>query len=480
MAEENLKQATKKGLYWSAASNVATQGMRFVFGIILARLLTPDAYGVIGMLTIFMCIVSTFIDCGFSQALITKQYRTQKDFSTEFWFNIVVGSIGYLILFTSSPFIADFYNMPILSPILKVIGIGVIINSLCVVQSAQFAIRLDFKTPAKIGVLIQMFTGVLGIILAYLGCGIWALVFQQVAGGLLNAICLWAIVRWKPTFEFSWVSFRYLWGYGSKVLGTSLIAQIYDNIQPLIIGKAFDARTLGLYSRGLNFASLPSVNLSNILGGVTFPILSKINNDIERLGNIYRKMIRITSLLVFPLMIGLSAVAEPLVKILLNEKWYECIPLLQLICFFLMFQPINYVNINLLKAAQRTDIMLKLEIIKKPLGLVLLLCAIPFGIKAFCVANILFYSVCMLLNTRFTSKVLNKNFFLLLYDMLPMIINALVMGGIVMVFIKFVSDNVYVQFLGGCAIGATTYLLTSYFFMKPTFMEFINFIKKKE
>ena len=168
----SLKQQTKKGLYWSALGNFANQGMRFAFGIILARLLSPDAYGVIGMLSIFMCIVSTFIDCGFSQALISKQNRTQADFSTEFWFNIGVGIAGYFILFLSSPLIADFYNMPILSPILKVIGLGIVINSLCVVQSAQFAIQLDFKTPAKISVFTQMVSGIVGIALAYCGWGV--------------------------------------------------------------------------------------------------------------------------------------------------------------------------------------------------------------------------------------------------------------------------------------------------------------------
>ena len=229
MSQDNLKQKTKTGLYWSAVGNFANQGMRFVFGLILARLLSPDAYGVIGMLGVFMCVVSVFIDCGFSQALIAKQDRTQTDFSTEFFFNIGVGIVGYAMLFVAAPFIADFYNMEILSPVLRVIGLGVVINSLCVVQSAQFSIRLDFKTPAKLGVATNLFSGVIGIALAYCGWGVWALVFQQIAGGLLYAILIWIMAGWRPTLEFSKDSFLYLWNYGSKILASSLIQQFYDN-----------------------------------------------------------------------------------------------------------------------------------------------------------------------------------------------------------------------------------------------------------
>lgn len=302
---ESLKTKTKKGLYWSAASNFANQGMRFVFGLILARLLSPDAYGVIGMLGVFMCVIQVFIDCGFSQALIAKQDRTQTDFSTEFFFNIGVGIVGYIILFVTAPFIADFYDMEILSPVLRVLGIGIVINSFCVVQNAQFGIRLDFKTPAKLGVSTNLFSGIVGIALAYFGWGVWALVFQQVASGILNAILVWVLAGWRPTLEFSRDSFKYLWNYGSKILASSIIQQVYDNLYPLVIGKFFSARQLGLYSRAQGFASLPSTNLSGILASVTFPVLSKINNDIERLIAIYRKMMKTTAFIVFPLMVGL-------------------------------------------------------------------------------------------------------------------------------------------------------------------------------
>lgn len=475
----SLKQQTKKGLYWSALGNFANQGMRFAFGIILARLLSPDAYGVIGMLSIFMCIVSTFIDCGFSQALISKQNRTQADFSTEFWFNIGVGIAGYFILFLSSPLIADFYNMPILSPILKVIGLGIVINSLCVVQSAQFAIQLDFKTPAKISVFTQMVSGIVGIALAYCGWGVWALVFQQVGSSLFNAILLWILAGWRPTVEFSKDSFNYLWSYGSKVLGASLIQQVYDNLYPLVIGKFFNASQLGLYSRANGFATLPSTNLSSILGSVTFPVLSKLNNDKDKLIAVYVKMIRCTSFLVFPLMIGMAAVAGPLVKLLLNPQWNGCIIMLQILCFALIWQPLSFLQINLLKVIGRTDIILKLEIMKRSVGLITIFVSIPFGVIGMCWGFALFYIYSFTLNTFFTSKTLQISFKRQLKDIIPILLNALIMGLVVYVCTLFLQISVFLLFILCILIGIVYYYITSRLFMKQLMVDTLSMIKKK-
>lgn len=474
----SLKQQTKKGLYWSALGNFANQGMRFAFGIILARLLSPDAYGVIGMLSIFMCIVSTFIDCGFSQALISKQNRTQADFSTEFWFNIGVGIAGYFILFLSSPWIADFYNMPILSPILKVIGLGIVINSLCVVQSAQFAIQLDFKTPAKISVFTQMVSGIVGIALAYCGWGVWALVFQQVGSSLFNAILLWRLAGWRPTMEFSKDSFRYLWGYGSKILASSLIQQVYDNIYPLVIGKFFNARTLGLYSRAQGFAILPSSNISGILGGVTFPILCKINDDNERLIRIYRQMIKMSAFIVFPLMLGMLAVADPLVKVLLNEQWYECILILQLLCCALIWQPISSIHLSILKVMGRTDIILKLEIIKRIAGIISILCSVPFGIVSMCIGYILLYFFCFILNTVYIGKITDVSFKSYTQDILPPLVAAITMCIIVSSMISFITSNI-LSLVVGVILGMLCYYIFSRLFLEEQLKSALLLIKNK-
>lgn len=478
MAQDNLKQKTKKGLYWSAASNFANQGMRFVFGLILARLLSPDAYGVIGMLTVFLCIVQVFIDCGFSQALIAKQDRTQTDFSTEFFFNIGIGLIGYCLLFISAPFIAEFYNMPLLTSVLRVVGLGVIINSLCVVQSAQFAIRLDFKTPAKLAVITNIFSGVVGIFLAYCGYGVWALVFQQIAGNFLNGILLWILAGWRPTLEFSRDSFRYLWSYGSKILASSLIQQVYDNLYPLVIGKFFSARQLGLYSRAQGFATLPSSNISGILGNVSFPILSKINNDSLRLMRIYRQMIETAAFIIFPLMLGLFAIADPLVKVLLNQQWYDCIIILQLLCCALLWQPISAINLSILKVIGRTDIILKLEIIKRIAGIVSILCSIPFGIIGMCIGYMILYMFCFILNTIYISKITNTPIRLYFKDIMPPLLASIAMCIIVLSIISFVESNV-LAIIVGITIGILCYYLFSLFFLKEQLKYALSFIKNK-
>lgn len=476
--ENNLKTQTKRGLYWSAASNIASQGMRFVFGLILARLLSPDAYGVIGILTVFICVVSIFIDCGFSQALICKQDRKQVDFSTEFFFNIGVGVLCYLTLFVAAPFIAEFYKMPILSPVLRVIGIGVIINSLCVVQSAQFSIRLDFKTPAKIAVSTQLASGVIGIALAYFGWGVWALVFQQVVGGILYAIIVWVVAGWRPTMEFSKESFKYLWGYGSKILGASIIQQVYDNLYPLVIGKYYNANQLGLYSRAQGFASLPSTNFSGVVGSVTFPVLSKLGDDLPRLTEIYRRMIKTTAFVVFPMMIALAALASPLIHILLNEQWYGCIVLLQILCMALIWQPLSNIHLSVLKVAKRTDIVFKLEIFKRVVGLGSLFCSVPFGVKGMCVAFCIWYVYCFTLNTVYTSKTLKVSFWGQIKDITPILTNSLVMG-ILMWLATSIFTNSFVQLGVGTVVGGIWYLGTSKLFMKERLADAMSMVKRK-
>lgn len=475
---KTLKSSTRKGLLWSTTGNFANQGMRFVFGIILARLLSPNDYGIIGMLTVFISIVSVFIDCGFSQALIAKQNRDQKDFSTEFYFNIVVGICGYIVLASLAPVISLFYDMPELTPILRVLGVGLIINSLCVVQSAQFSIRLDFKTPAIISVISQLSSGFFGIVLAYNGYGVWSLVFQQITGNLLNAVLLWYMANWRPTAVFSIKSFKYLWGYGSSVLGASIISQFYDNIQPLIIGKAFNASTLGLYSRAIQFAQLPSSNLSNIIGNVTFPILTKINDNTALLGDVYRRMLRVTAFVVFPLMAGLASVSAPLIRILLNEQWYDCIILLQITSFALMFQPISYININLLKAANRPDVALKTEMIKKPVGLSILITTAFWGILPFIIGNLISCIFAVFINTLYTSNTIKVSFISQVKDLFVPFFCSLFMGIVVWIAISNIDSNI-VALIVGCIVGVIVYFSLTYLFMYKLMQDAFNLILKR-
>lgn len=474
----DLKSSTKKGIFWSTAGNIANQGMRFVFGIILARILAPSDYGVIGMLTVFITVVQLFVESGFSKAIITKQDRTQIDLSTAFYFNAGVGVFGYLVLFLLAPLISSFYNMPILTPILRVTGVGVVINSLNIVQTAQFAIRLDFKTPALISVASNVLTGFIGIFLAYNGFGVWSLVFQSLGGSLLTLILSWLTAKWLPSFVFSNDSFKYMWNYGYKVLGSSLISTLYDNIQPLIIGKFFSAGSLGLFSRAQGFASLPSSNLSGVFNSVTFPLLSKINGDIIRLADVYRRLVKMSAYIVFPLMIGLAALSEPVVKILLPERWYGCILMLQILCFSLVWQPISAVNINLLNAAKRPDVVLKLEFIKKPIGILLLFASIPFGIYAMCIANLIICLFSVVINTYMTSRVLNVKFWGQVKDITPVLLHSVIMGCLVYA-ITFINVPNIVVICLGILIGIGYYLVVSKLFMPKLMQDAIYMIKRE-
>ena len=474
----SLKEQTKNGLYWSSASNFANQGMRFVFGVILARILAPSDYGLIGMLTIFIIVIQLFIDSGFSKAIITKQDRTQLDLSTAFYFNLVVGLLGYVILFISSPRIADFYNMPLLSSIMKVTAIGVIINSLNIIPHALYAIRLDFKTPAKISVVSNLFTGLFGIFLAYRGWGVWALVFQSLGGNLLNLILNWINVKWSPTLEFSKESFCYMWNFGYKVLGSSIISTLYDNVQPLIIGKFFSAASLGLFSRAQGFATLPSNNLSGVLNSVTFPLLSKINGDINRLAEVYRRLVKMSAFVVFPLMVGLAALSAPLVKFLLPERWYDCIPMLQILCFSLMWQPISAINLNLLNAAKRPDVVLKLEFIKKPIGLALLFASIPFGIITMCYCNLIICIFAVVVNTILTSKTLDVPFWNQVKDITPVLFHSIIMGSLVLGSTFMISNSI-VCLIVGFIIGAAYYIFAAKIFMNRLMQDALYMIKGK-
>ena len=364
----SLKQKTVTGIIWSTLERFSVQGIQFLVMIIMARMLTPDDYGLVGMLAVFIAVSQSLIDSGFSQALIRKQDRTETDNSTVFYFNIVVGFLLYGILFVAAPLIADFYNEPQLTAITRVIGLSVLFNSFVVVQRALLTIKIDFKTQAKAATAAAVISGIVGIWMAYSGYGVWAIVAQQLINLGINALALWILTSWRPRCTYSWQSFHQLFGFGSKLLASGLIDTIYQNIYLIIIGKLFSASDLGYYTRAHQFTDFPSSNLTGIIQRVTYPVLCSIQNEDERLANVYRRFLRISAFVIFPLMMGLAAVAKPLILILLKEQWLFTASLLSIICFQMMWYPVHAINLNLLKVKGRSDLFLKLEIYKKIIG----------------------------------------------------------------------------------------------------------------
>ena len=477
MVTDSLKQKTTKGLFWSSVERFSNQGVSFIFSIILARILAPSDFGIVAMIGIFFAVAQSFVDSGFSNALVRKTDRREEDLSTCFYFNIGVGIVAYIVLFLIAPFIADFYNQPILSPIIRITGFGVVLNSLCVVQQALFTIKIDFKSQAKVTLSATIISGIVGVVLAYQGYGVWALVWQGVVMSLVRMGLLWLMSKWRPKAGFSKDSFHYLFGYGSKLLASGLLDTIYNNIYPIVIGKFYSPAQLGNYSRALSFAQLPSSNITSILQRVTFPVLSSIQDDLPRLQINYRRLLKLSAFIVFPLMMGLAAVAFPLIRVVLTPKWEGCSLYLQIICFALMWYPIHAINLNLLQVKGRSDLFLRLEIIKKIVGVCIMCITIPLGITAMCIGMVVSSFISLFINTHYTGKLIYVGYIKQMRDLLPIFINSLIMGGIVYLCIQ-ISDNDIVQLSLGIVVGLISYIGGASMITRSELKEYRNLLKR--
>lgn len=442
----------------------------------MARILSPQDYGTIAMLAIFVAISQSFIDSGFSNALIRKVDRTEKDYATVFYFNIVVGILFYFILFFASPFIADFYNTPILKPLTKVIALNLFFNSMCVVQQARLTIQLNFKTQAVVSLISVMISGVVGLWMAYSGFGVWALAAQSVLQSILRMILFWILAKWHPIEKFSKESFQEMFNYGSKLLASGLLDTIYKNVYTIIIGKVFSSALLGYYSRAEQFAQFPSSNLTGILQRVTFPIMSAIQNEENRLRNNYRKFLKLSAFIIFPLMIGLAAVADPFIRLILTDKWAGIIPLLQVISIAYMWYPIHAINLNLLQVKGRSDLFLKLEILKKANTTIMLLLTVPLGVMAICVGMIINSLVALIINTYYTGKLIDVGFFKQMLDLLPILLNCATMYVVINLITCYLSNDI-LKLVIGILSGVVWYISVAYIFRSSNLKELLSILK---
>ncbi len=382
---DSIRHLSIKGAKWSATESFLSQGISFVVGLIIARILSPSDYGTVGMLAVFMAVSQAFVNSGFSTALVRMTDRTEDDYATAFYFNVAVAALFYGILFLAAPAIARFYNMPILKDVLRVFSVTLVINALQIVPRTRLVVAVDFKTQAIVGTVAALVSGGTGIGMAYAGYGVWALVGQSIVSAGMNTILLWIVTRWKPwAGRFARSSFNRLFSFGSKLLASGLLHIIYQNISTLVIGKFYSPVDLGYYSRGKRISEMPSSYLSNIFQRVSFPVLSQLQDDDARLTRAYRKYLGLSSMVVFFLMVLLAAVAVPLVRILLTDKWLGAVPYLQIFCLALIFDHICRFNNNVMYVKGRSDLFLRLEIIKKVIVFPLLLLAIPRGVIAIC------------------------------------------------------------------------------------------------
>lgn len=462
------------GLFWSAIERFGQQGIQFVIAIIIARILTPADFGLIGMLAIFIAIVQSFVDSGFGSALIQRQNATQTDFSTIFFFNIIVSGLFYFGLFFSAPLIAKFYNQSILIPITRVMALNVIINSFALIQNTILTKNINFKTLTQVSILSITVSGTIGIFMAYRGFGVWALVFQILSGNIMKTVSLWIFNKWRPSLVFSLNALKSLFAYGSKLLASGLLNQIFDNIYKLVIGKQYSAVDLGFYTQAKRMQELPVMNSLSILQRVTFPVYSTIQNETRRLKNAYRKTIKGIIYFNFPLMIGLAVLAPLLVSILLTEKWMPAVVYLQLLCLVGLVYPLSAVNLNILKVKGRTDIFFYLEVAKKIIIAIAIIITLKMGVLAIVIGQVIASYICFLLNIYFSGRVINYTVKEQLIDILPYFMLSFITG-VLMVGIIYLSNlRSLLLLLLTAFIGIVSYLLLSRFLRLETYFDVIS------
>ena len=474
--QSNLKKQAFVGIGWNAIGRFSTQGVNFVLQIILARLLSPSDYGIIAMIAIFLQITAVFVDSGFGKYLVQKQECEERDFSTVFYYNLLVSLVLYLILYAIAPFVARFYDIDMLTKVMRVISLVVVFNALSIVPRIKLEKSIDFKSQSIVLFLSSLFSGLVGIVMAYYGCGVWALCGQTLLNSILQFILFKFFARWRPSLVFCKESFLDMFSFGSKIIGASFISVVYSNLYTIIIGKKFHSNDLGYYSRADQLAVFPSSNLGLIISNVAFPVLSSIQNDNKKLCVVYRRMISYSSFVIFPLMIGLSAISESFVLTLLGEKWEGSIQYLQIICFALMWDHLSTLNLNLLYVKGKTNLVLKLEIIKKTFAVVILFATIPLGIMAMCIGRVIYSLVALYINTYYTKQLIGLSLFQQIHDFFPYLALSLGMGLVVFFFSNLFSISPIAMLLSGIVLGGIIYVTFSLLFFRDIREEFISLL----
>jgi O-antigen/teichoic acid export membrane protein len=471
------KSKVISSLFWKLMERGGTQGMQFIVQIVLARLLLPEDYGIIALVTIFILIARVFVQSGFNTALIQKKDADDLDFSSVFYLSLFVAGLLYIILFFASPFIADFYQNPQLVLVLRVLSITLFFGAINSIQNAFVARNMMFKKLffSSLGAIIV--SGTIGIATAYLGWGVWALVTQQLMSQLSITIILWFTVKWRPKLLFSFERVKGLFSYGWKLLVSALIDTLYMNLCSLIIGKIYSPDMLGYFNRGKQFPQLLVTNINGSIQSVMLPALASEQDDRKRVKDMVRRSIVTSSFILFPMMVGLAVVAEPLVKLLLTDKWLPCVPFLQIFCASYALWPIHTANLQAINALGRSDIFLRLEIIKKIIGLTILGISISFGVYAIALGGVLSGIISTFINAYPNKKLLDYSYKEQWKDIMPSLLISLVMGGIVYLF-NYLSLAAWQILVLQVAIGAVIYIGLAKIFKIESFIYLINTFKQ--
>ena len=478
----SLKKQALSGVFWSSLQLFGTQGIGLIVSVILARLLLPAEFGLIAMLGIFMGLAATLINSGLTSSLIRTEVVDEEDYATVFYFNLIVSCLLYGIFILIAPLIASFYNQPILTAVVRVYSCTFIINAFSAIQITRLNKAMDFKTQLKVSIPSLIIGCSVGIALAYLGYGVWSLVWSSIIQSVTSTIQLWFYAKWKPLWVFSKSKFRHHFHYGVKLMFSGILDIIFTNAYTIIIGKLYAPAQVGYYNRAESLQMFPVSAINSIIGKVTFPLFATIQNDDVRLKMVYKKIMQMVLFLVTPTLILMAVLAEPLFRFLLTEKWLPAVPYFQILCFNGILYPIHSYNLQILIVKGRSDLFLKLEIIKKILIVVLIICSIPFGIYGLLYGSVVGSVLCFYINTHYSGKFLNYTAWQQTKDIVPIIIVSILVGAVVLCSDVVLKNYYFIDFFrlaAGSFLGVLLFLLAARIFKLSSLNELIIIAKRQ-
>lgn len=453
------------------------QGVSFVVSIILARLLAPEVYGTIALVTVFTAIMQVFVDSGLGTALIQSKDADERDFSTVFYFNIVFSAVLYAVMFFAAPLIANIYDNQLLVPVVRVLSLTLLVSGVRNVQQAYVSRNMQFKKFFLVTLVATVVSAVVGITMAYFGLGVWALVGQQLTNAVVSTAILWITVRWRPKLMFSFSRLGVLFKYGWKLLVSSLIDTVYNDLRTLVIGTMYTESDLAFYNKGQQFPQFIVSNINSSIDSVLLPTLSSAQEDRDAMKKMTRRAIKTSTYILMPMMMGLAVCAEPIVYYILGEQWMSCVPFLRIFCFSFAFYPIHTANLNAIKAMGKSGVFLVLEIVKKVVGVVLLLASMWFGVMAIAYTLIISTVLSQIINAWPNKKLLGYSYLEQLKDMLPSILLSLVMGAAVYA-VGFANLPMWGILLIQIPLGVAIYVGLSALFKVEIFRYLVGVIKK--
>lgn len=474
-----LKNKAVNGFAWKFAERISAQMVTFVVSIILARMLSPSDYGVVSIVMVFITIANVFVVNGFGSSLIQKKYADNIDFSSVFYFNILFSILIYFIIYLLAPYISSLYDMSILTPVLRVLGIRIVIAGINSVQQAYVSRNLLFKKFFLSTLFGTILSGIVGILMAYYGYGIWALVGQYLINTIVDTIILWFTVKWRPNLVFSFNRMKEMFSYGWKLLFSALLDTGYTQLRGVIIATLYTTKDLAFYDRGQQYPNLLVTNINSSIGSVLFPIMAKKQESKEMIKNITRKSIQISSYIMWPMMVGLCILAKPVIILMLTDKWLPCVPFLQIACFTYAFWPIHTANLEAIKALGRSDIFLKLEIMKKIIGTIILFISMKYGVVAIALSGIITTITSSFINAYPNKKLLGYSYIEQIKDTIPYMFLSIIMGVCIYPIGRLI-DNKFLLIIMQVVIGVLVYLLGSKLFKFQIIEYLINYIKKNK